>query len=120
MKEARQCKQLQTLLTKMLADLEVLKTEIAIKQREQTQKQNDIERLRIEISKLDNSQNIKVSEHAIIRYFERVKGFNIEDVEKDILSDSVLNLIDKLGGNGKYPNKDFSVVMKDFTVVTIL
>lgn len=29
-------------------------------------------------------------------------------------------MVNALGGNGKYPNKDFSVVMKDFTVTTVV
>ena len=37
------------------------------------------------MAKLNNSENLKVSEHAIVRYFERVKGFDIEQVEKEIL-----------------------------------
>jgi len=55
-----------------------------------------------------------------MRYFERVKGFNIIDIEKEILTDEVLDLVDKLGGTGGYPNKDFKVLMKNFTVTTVV
>ena len=120
MKEVRQYKQLQSQLNTMLGDADALKIEVANKQREYNQKLQAIEKLKNEMSKINNSENLKVSEHAIVRYFERVKGFDIEQVEKEILSEQVLNLVDKLGGNGSYPNDGFSVVMKPYTVTTVV
>ena len=72
------------------------------------------------MAKLENKETLKVSEHAILRYLERVKVYNIEEIEKIILSDSVKGLVEKLGGNGTYPNEGFSVVMKNHTVTTIV
>ncbi len=120
MKEVRQYKQLSSQLKNAIADAEALKIETANKQREYDQKLKSIQRLKDEMNKLDSSENLKVSEHAIVRYFERVKGFNIEEVEKEILSESVLDLVGKLGGSGSYPNNNFSVVMKNNTVITII
>jgi chromosome segregation ATPase len=120
MKEVRQYKQLQSQLNTMLGDADALKIEVANKQREYNQKLQAIEKIKNEMAKLNNNENIKVSEHAIVRYFERVKGFDIEQVEKEILSEQVLNLVDKLGGNGSYPNGGFSVVMKNYTVTTVV
>lgn len=120
MKEVRQYKQMQSQLNTMLNDIDYLKIEVVNKQRQYNQKLQDIEKLKNEIDKLKNSESLKVSEHAIVRYFERVKGFNIEDVEKEILSEQVIKLAEQLGGNGKYPNEGFSVVMKNFTVTTVM
>ena len=120
MKEVRKYKQLQSQLNNMLADADALKIEVANKQREYNQKLQAVEKLKNEMAKLNNSENLKVSEHAIVRYFERVKGFDIEQVEKEILSEQVLKLVDKLGGNGSYPNDGFSVVMKNYTVTTVV
>ena len=107
MKEVRQYKQLQSQLNNQLADAIALKIEVASKQREYNQKLQAIEKLKNEMAKLNNSENIKVSEHAIVRYFERVKGFNIEQIEKEILSEQVLSLVEKLSCNGSYPNDGF-------------
>jgi len=120
MKEIRKYKQLQTQLNTMLADADALKIEVANKQREYNQKLHAIERLKIEMQKLDNGSEVKISEHAIVRFFERVKGYNIEDIEKEILSAQVVTLIEKLGGNGTYPSENFSVVMKNNVVTTII
>jgi hypothetical protein len=120
MKEVRQYKQLKSQLNIMLADADALKIEAANKRREYNQKLQAIDKLKNEMAKLNNNEKLKVSEHAIVRYFERVKGFDIEQVEKEILSEKVLGLVDKLGGNGSYPSDGFSVVMKNYTVTTVV
>lgn len=104
----------------MEGDAESLKIEVANKQREYTAKLNAIKTLKEQIEKFESNKNIKVSEHAIVRYFERVKGFDISEIEKEILTDEVLNLVNQLGGTGGYPNKNFKVLMKDYTVTTIV
>lgn len=119
MKEARKIKGLKSQLRIMEGDAEALKFEVANKQREYTAKRNKIQTLKEEIERFENNGSVKVSEHAIVRYFERVKGFNISDIEKDILTEEVLNLVEQLGGTGTYPNKDFKVLMKGNTVTTI-
>jgi len=120
MKEARKIKGLKSQLKIMEGDAEALKVEVANKQREYNAKRNKIQALKEEIDRFEKNGNIKVSEHAIVRYFERVKGFNISDIEKEILTEEVLKMVEQLGGNGGYPNKDFKVLMKDFTVTTIV
>lgn len=117
--EARKIKGLKSQLKIMQGDAESLKIEVSNKQREYNHKINKIKALKEEISKFENNENIKVSEHAIVRYFERVKGYNISEIEKEILTDDVLDLVKKLGGTGGYPNKNFKVLMKNFTVTTI-
>ena len=120
MKEARKIKGLKSQLKIMEGDAEALKIEVANKQREYNAKLNAIKTIKEQIEKFENNKNIKVSEHAIVRYFERVKGFDISDIEKEILTDEVLMLVEQLGGTGGYPNRNFKVLMKDYTVTTIV
>ena len=120
MKEARKVKGLKSQLKIMEGDLEALKIEVSNKQLECNAKSNSIKKLKIEIEKYEKNNNIKVSEHAIIRYLERVKGLDISQIENEILSPDVLRLVDTLGGTGKYPNNDFKVVLSEYTVTTIL
>jgi transcriptional regulator of aromatic amino acid metabolism len=120
MNDVRKIKQLQSQLKKMTVDTEVLKIEVANKQREYNQKLQAIAKLKEAIGSLNNNSNVKVSEHAIIRYLERVKGLDVSEIEKEILTDDILSLIEKLGGSGKYPVKDFQIVMKDYTVTTVV
>ena len=73
-------------------------------------------------SSIDNmTKEFIVSEHALVRYFERVKGFNLEEVSKDILSMPNLEATYEALGNGKFSNKDLQckLIIKDKVVVTI-
>jgi TolA-binding protein len=119
MKEARKIKGLKSQLKLMEGDAEALKIEVANKQREYNAKLKSINSIKQEIDKFESNKKIKVSEHAIVRYFERVKGFDMSEVEKEILTEEVLMLVDQLGGTGGYPNKNFKILMKDYTVTTI-
>ena len=61
-----------------------------------------------------------VSEHAIIRYVERVLGINIEDIENKILNQTTCHLVEELG-NDRYlcNNGKSAIVVKDGRVVTV-
>ncbi len=121
MKEVRKLKGLQSQLKLLEGDAEALLIEVSTKQREYNQKVQAVKKIREEIKSIDVDKTIKVSEHAIVRYFERVKGYNISDIEKEILSQEVVSMAEKLGGNGSYPNTGgFKVLMKNFTVTTII
>jgi hypothetical protein len=63
---------------------------------------------------------LKVTEHAIIRYLERVKGLDIEEIEKEILTDSLKDMVTNLGNTGTFPGNGFRILMKDGTITTIL
>lgn len=69
--------------------------------------------------KEEKKQEITISDHAMVRYLERVKGIDIEEIRKEILTENVLDLIKTLGDNGSYPNKNFKLVVRNKNVVTI-
>ena len=78
-----------------------------------------------EIDKM-NSQGIGVTERAVLRYFERVLGFNIEDIKKKITPETTIQQVKELG-DGEYPIKDlysidnpFSIIVKNNNVITVL
>lgn len=120
MKEARKIKGLKSQLRIMEGDAEALKIILSNKQREYHAKLKAIKALKEQVESFESNTGIKVSEHAIVRYFERVKGFDISEIGKEILSVEVLSLVEKLGGNGTYPNKDFKILMKNNTVTTVV
>jgi len=101
-------------------ELDAIKIDMISKQKEYENTRKVIDEIKSRVKKLEHPNIPEVSEHAILRYLERVKELNIEEIEKEILNDDVLELIEKLGGSGKYPNNNgFRVVMKDNMVVTI-
>lgn len=61
-----------------------------------------------------------VTDHAVLRYLQRVKGIDIEAVRDEILAHDAAGLIDQLG-NAKIPiGNGCRIVVEDYTVVTVL
>ena len=76
-----------------------------------------------ELEKL-KANKIIVSEHALLRYFERIFNLDLEEVKESILSEDVLANIHELGGTCKYPitspqGDNMTLVVKDYIVVTV-
>lgn len=69
--------------------------------------------------KLLRGDGVLVSEHALLRYMERVMKIDLSQLEKEILTDSVLTQQAALG-DGEYPSSGFSVKIRDSVVVTVL
>ena len=99
MNDSHLLKQLTTQLSKIESEISALKTDLGIKNKELDSKKKSLKELQLKIQNLKNSKNVIVSEHAILRYFERVLGFDLEDIQKKILTDSVHGLIEKIGSN---------------------
>ena len=120
MNNTRKIKGYETQCNKLKTDADLLKVEIATKQREYSRKLMDIDAINEKIRSIKNNKDIVVSEHAILRYLERVDALDIEKIKTLILSEEVMGLVEELGGNGSYPADGFKVVMKDNVVTTII
>lgn len=119
MKEAHKLKGFQSQISKLEADCDVIKEELEIKKNELREKINAIFFIKSQIKKLQKTDGLKVSEHAIIRYIERVEKRNIQEIENKIANKRILELVDKFK-SGEFPSGNgFSVVVKNNTVVTI-
>lgn len=74
-----------------------------------------------QIFKLKNPETLKVSEHGLLRYVERIENINIEEIKKKILSPSIINMVNTLGGNGTYPHEDgYKVIVKNNIITTVI
>lgn len=58
----------------------------------------------------------KVSTHALMRYAERIDGYDFDRVEKEILE--AKQKIEEYGGNGKINHNGVIYVVKDGLIVT--
>lgn len=117
MKEVREAKKLKTQLRKLEEQLFDIHDVMAEYQR----KYNELKKERVSlINKIDSMKKgeLKVTEHAMLRYFERVLGFNLEEIEEKIVSG--ISEAQKELGNGHYPSGLFKAVVKENTVVTII
>jgi len=65
------------------------------------------------------SSNPKITEHALIRYMERVKGIDVEAMRKEVTDNKIVEQIDVLG-SGTFPCGDYKIVVRDSIIVTVL
>ena len=113
-------KQLETLLNKTQNDFDVLNTKIANDQRVLASKKKAIENIKSQIQAISANKEITISEHALLRYLERVSKIDTDSVKKTIITPELIKMVETLGGNGKYPVGDITLVMRDYVVTTIL
>jgi len=73
--------------------------------------------IRYQISELQDKSELVVSEHAMLRYIEVVLGIDLEELSLKITEGQKEKI--KSLGDGKYTNKDFTLVVKNNTVTTI-
>lgn len=112
-------KHLQVRAKKELDLADVLQHEISTLQQRRDDALNRAQSLQHETNRLV-LKDIVVSEHAQLRYCERVLGCDLEAVKADILSAKMLKCAETLG-NGTFPVRDgIRAVVKDRVVVSIL
>lgn len=120
MESDRLLKGLKTQAKNKLAELELIKIRKKSIEKEYNTKRKEITQLNRKIENIVKNSDVTVSEHAILRYLERIEGINIEEIKEKILTEQIKDLVKQLGGSGKYPNSNFQVVMKNFTVTTVI
>lgn len=69
---------------------------------------------------MSNKKIIPVTDHAIVRYFERIEGRDIDQIKKEINNPDLIEQFEVLG-NGDYPVKNkYYARIRHKKVVTIL
>lgn len=102
---------------------ENLKSDISQKQKEYFQMVKDIKNTQKKIDEIKQAgSQLIITDHAILRYLERVKGINVEEIKEEIITPEIKNIIATLGSSsGTYPSgTGYSVVLKKNTVVTVI
>lgn len=120
-KTREEIKKLQSMKASIEAELESLNVQENDLRRNINSKKITLKAINQRIDMLTkDSEVLTVSEHAIIRYIERVLGINIDEVVEKILPSKEVELIKELG-NGRYPiqNGEFKVVVRNGVVVTV-
>lgn len=115
----QQRKGMQSQLNSLNADMAALNLLISEKQKELAVKAQSARTIKKAIDNIAKNAETEISEHAYLRYFERVLGFDLVDIKQKILNDRVKNMITTLGDTGKYPMDEYLLVLKDNTVITI-
>lgn len=114
-------KQLQSQLSILDGKRNVLKNQVENIQQELSLANSQMQKIKNEINRLQmfEIKEINISEHAILRYIERVLMIDIEQIKSNVITDELKKLVSVLGGSGSYPVKDFKVVMVNKTITTI-
>lgn len=113
-------KGLQSQISKLKSDIDLDRAQLSTIQKGINSKLARVKELEKEFKKLGQNNELIVSEHAILRYLERVKELDLEEVTNSILNEKAMELYEKLGNSsGKYPADGFNLVIKDNVVITI-
>ena len=115
-------KSIQTELAKRATKIAHIKAEISSLNKQMTVEEKRVKELKKMLENMGKNDTIVVSEHALLRYFERHLGFDLKMESEKMLTPTLLELVGKLGPSGTYPVKELeiSVVMKDNTIVTVI
>jgi len=114
----QELKGLQTQLTKVEGEIKALKQEQAALSEKQATASNQRRSLLSRITELKQDGEPIVSEHAILRYIERIMGVDVDRIKTTILSPKIVEYINTFR-SGTFPCDGFKVVVKDRCVVTI-
>lgn len=85
------------------------------------QKQQELTNLGKKLQKIRKGQKLKLSDHSIVQYLQRVKGLNFLDLYGEIVTEDLLKYYTALG-DGTFPIgvDNIRAVIKNGVVVTIL
>ena len=119
LQKEQEIKGLESQLKIIIGKKEAKKVEVSQTQKALSDLLKSEKQIQDRISQIKEDKGITVSEHAILRYLERVKGFNLKEIEEEIITEELKSNVAILGGNGKYPLNNCKAVMKNFTIVTI-
>lgn len=109
-------KQLQRKQNELNAKREALREEISQKSKEETNLSRELKTLQ---EQLKFPANPVVTEHALLRYFERVLTHNLDTIRESIVTPELKEQIIELG-SGKFPHPNgYTLVVKNGYIVTI-
>lgn len=121
LKESQELKSLRSQLQIKDVAIADKKAQIADLQREMNTINIARQKILDKIERIRPKEQLKVTEHSILRFLQRTKGINLEEVEKEMLNDPALVEARKtLDTDGKFPLESGGrAIIKNSTIVTI-
>lgn len=80
----------------------------------------DIKRQLEKLKKKNQPKEIVISDHALIRYMERVLGADVKELKDKLITDNLRNQVATLGPTGTYAAGEHKLIIKNNVVVTII
>lgn len=115
---AQQIKQLRSQLQKLMAEASAAKQVAADAQRKEAEIARRVKDLNNQIETLSRTESPYITEHAMLRYFERVLGFDMAFLADEILDDLTKAKIAAFR-SGTFNKSGYSLVVKDMSIITI-
>ena len=112
-------KSIQVQITKLEEEIRNYNLQLNDIQSNIASKRKQIKKHNKELTKLkQSSKDIIISEHAIVRYVERVLKIDMDKLSKEIIGEDLKNTVTTLG-NGTYPYKNHFIRVVDNVIVTV-
>lgn len=115
---SHELKQLQSMLAKKQAEHSAAKAESISAQRRVSALEREVLSLQSKIDSISSKKEVVISEHALLRYFERVLGYDLDAIRRGLLTDDVVTLINEFK-SGKIPAAGCRLIVQDRTVVSL-
>lgn len=76
--------------------------------------------IQIKIAQIKNKDvELKVSDHAVLRYLERMEGVDVNSIRDKLLTPKLKEFVATVGGNGTFPIEGGKVIIRDNTIITV-
>ena len=119
-------KSLQGRRDKMRQVISICESEVRDKHKELSQKNKELNDKRKQLNLIlknikdieDRRKDVVISEHAILRYLERVKGFNLEDIKNEMLDVTTKDTLKVLPVN-KIKCAGYNLIVKNNVITTV-
>lgn len=119
-KKKQTLKELQTQKSQLEAQLQEKEREYSFIERQISNLKKRLDSIYRRISSLSDN-NLKVSEHAILRFLEYEMLIDMEEIKKRILTKELIELQSKLGSNCELElNSNIKAIIKDNVIVTLI
>ena len=118
-------KSLQGRRDKMIQVISICESEVRDKHKDLNQKNKELNDKKKQlnlilknIKDIENNNDVVISEHAILRYLERVKGFNLEDIKNEMLDVTTKDTLKVLPVN-KIKCDGYNLIIKNNVITTV-
>lgn len=112
-------KKLESELNELGKEVDDLSLEVKSSSAKLEDKSSQLSELKDKLRCLKKAERIKITDHALLRYIERMLGIDVDKIRNEIINDKTRYQVYILG-DGKYPvdNNHFAVI-KNNTLITV-
>jgi len=116
-KQRQTLKSLMSQKASLQVEINELKNKHNMIEDEMNFKNKKIDELNKQINNI--SDEPQITEHALLRYIERIKGVDIKEIKKEIMTDQNKKMIETLE-SGIFKLNGVKMIVKDKTIITLM